>query len=220
MITCAIGDIHGMADKLKDLLAKIEHWHLAHDTIGSYQLVFLGDYIDRGPASREVLDIVRALEAKGAVCLKGNHEALMVASLNDEPSRRHFLANGGDTTLASLEDIGTFMEAADWMARLPLSFADEYRFFVHAGIRPGVSLAQQSEEDLLWIREPFLEHLGPFPKYIVHGHSPTLRLPGQSMQPQVLRHRCNLDTGAVYGGHLSAAVFTSERVGPVAVISV
>ena len=219
MLTCAIGDIHGMADKLRDLLTQIERWRLAHEPSAPFQLVFLGDYIDRGPNSREVLDIVRALEFNGAICLKGNHEALMAASLNSERAKQHFLSNGGDTTLASIGVLGAFLEATEWMDALPLSYEDDHRFFVHAGVRPGIPLGDRAADDLLWIREPFLSHPEPFPKYIVHGHSPTLRLPGRSKRPHVLAQRCNLDTGAVYGGCLSAGVFNQDCARPIALLS-
>jgi serine/threonine protein phosphatase 1 len=105
------------------------------------------------------------------------------------------------------------------MSQLPLTCQDGHRIFVHAGIRPGVPLDRQRAEDLLWIRRSFLDHPGPFPKYVVHGHSPTLRLPGASRTPHVLLHRCNLDTGAVYGGPLSAAVFSDEQAAPIAILT-
>jgi serine/threonine protein phosphatase 1 len=105
------------------------------------------------------------------------------------------------------------------MADLPLTHEDDHRLFVHAGVRPGVPLNAQSAEDFLWIRRPFLDYPGPFPKYIVHGHSPTLSLSGASRRPHVLTNRCNVDTGAVYGGPLSAAIFLAEKAMPIAVLT-
>jgi serine/threonine protein phosphatase 1 len=219
MITVAIGDLHGMAQKLEALLDIIDGWCHAHRPDEPRHLIFLGDYVDRGPQSREVLDRVRALQREGAICLRGNHEALMIGSLDSNVALQTFLQNGGDRTIASLATVAAFRDAVAWMRTLPLYFEDDLRFFVHAGIRPGVPLDRQSEQDLLWIREPFLNHPGPFHKFIIHGHSPTVRLPGHSPRAHVLPHRCNLDTGAVYGGPLSAGVFTDEQAPPIAILS-
>jgi serine/threonine protein phosphatase 1 len=219
MITVAIGDVHGMAQKLDALLAIIDGWCHAHRPHEPHRLIFLGDYVDRGPHSREVLDRVRALQSEGAICLRGNHEALMIGSRDSDAGLQTFLQNGGDRTIASLVTFTVFLEAVAWMRTLPSCFEDDLRFFVHAGIRPDAALHEQSEQDLLWIRKPFLDHPGSFPKYIVHGHTPTLRLPGHSPRPHVLPHRCNMDTGAVYGGPLSAGVFTDEQAAPIAILS-
>lgn len=206
----------GKLDRLVDLVGA----YLAEHHPGEpSRFVFLGDYVDRGPQSREVLDRVRALQSQGAVCLRGNHEELMIRSIETEAAMRTFLRNGGVQTVASLATRETFMDAIAWMSNLPLTFADDHRLFVHAGVRPGVPLEAQSAEDLLWIRRTFLDYLEPFPKYIVHGHSPTLFLPGASRAPQILTNRCNVDTGAVYGGPLSAAIFASYQLAPIKVIS-
>lgn len=218
MIKIVVGDIHGMAQKLEALLKIIEDWRAAHYPDEPYRLIFLGDYVDRGPQSREVLDRVRDLQRDGAICLRGNHEALMIGSIDSNASLQTFLQNGGDRTTASLGTTDAFLKAVAWMWTLPHCFEDDLHFFVHAGIRPNAPLDEQSEQDLLWIRKPFLDHPGPFTKYIVHGHSPTILLPDHSPRPHVLPHRCNLDTGAVYGGPLSAGVFTDEQAAPVAIL--
>jgi serine/threonine protein phosphatase 1 len=97
----------------------------------------------------------------------------------------------------------------DWIATLPLMVSDQKRLFVHAGIRPGISIASQSETDLLWIREPFLFSEIPHDSFVVHGHTPT-----NSGLPDLRPNRLNIDTGACVGGELSAAAFAEEKVGP------
>ncbi len=208
-----------MAGKLDQLLDLVGAYLAEHHSGEPFRFVFLGDYVDRGAQSREVLDRVRALQSQGAVCLRGNHEELMIRSIETEAGTRTFVRNGGVQTVASFATRERFMDAVDWMSDLPLTFEDDLRFFVHAGVRPGVPLNDQSAEDLLWIRRPFLDFPDPFPKYIVHGHSPTLFLPGASRRPHVLANRCNLDTGAVYGGPLSAAVFSERRAEPIVTLT-
>jgi serine/threonine protein phosphatase 1 len=97
----------------------------------------------------------------------------------------------------------------DWMRNLPLQTRDPHRLFVHAGIRPGTPLSSQSEEDLLWIREPFLSSRDKHEAFVVHGHTPT-----RSRKPDLLSNRLNIDTGACFGGHLTAAAFSDEKIGP------
>ena len=106
------------------------------------------------------------------------------------------------------------------MRALPTSHEDELRYYVHAGIRPGVPLDQQTAETKLWIRDSFLRHRGPFPKYIVHGHTPTTYLDPQQTMPDVRDNRCNVDTGAGMNGPLSAAIFNDRQTKPIHTISV
>jgi serine/threonine protein phosphatase 1 len=143
----------------------------------------------------------------------------MMAALNNDAMMKAFIRSGGDKTIASIQTIGAFLETTEWIERLPLKFEDDLRMFVHAGVRPDVPLADQTDDDLLWIREPFLNYPGPFPRYVVHGHTPTLSLPGESRRPHVFSHRCNLDTGAVFGGPLSAGIFTEKHAAPVALVT-
>ena len=170
MLTIAIGDIHGMAEKLKTLLRQIDAWLKANAEGQAHQFIFLGDYIDRGPDTREVLKIVQHLQAARAICLRGNHEDLMLRATESEVGLTNFIINGGDATIASLRTPAAFQRAQDWMRTLPTSHEDEHRYYVHAGIRPGIPLDQQTAESKLWIRDSFLRHTGPFPKYVVHGH--------------------------------------------------
>jgi serine/threonine protein phosphatase 1 len=143
MLTIVIGDIHGMAAKLESLLAQIDMWCVANARAELRQLIFLGDYIDRGPDSREVLQIVQCLQAEGAICLRGNHEELILQATESERDLANFLANGGDATITSLRTPAAFRQAQEWVRALPTSHEDELRYYVHAGIRPGVPLDQQ-----------------------------------------------------------------------------
>src|SRR5258708_34577511 len=121
-------------------------------------------------------------------------------------------ANGGEQTLDSygVNDPSSLPDPhLEWIKALPLRFADQKRLFVHAGIRPGVAIADQSEDDLLWIREPFLSSQADHNTFVVHGHTPT-----ESRLPDLRSNRLNLDTGACFGGELTAAVFTDGRARP------
>ena len=133
-----------------------------------------------------------------------------------------FLWNGGTQTVASYEGHeDEFENDRRWMASLPTSYEDELRIFVHAGIKPSQSLADQTDATKMWIRDEFINFRGGFSKYVVHGHTPTLRRyssdPGS---PDVRENRCNLDTGACYGGTLSAAFFNDAEAKPFHTISV
>ncbi|MBG0797435.1 serine/threonine protein phosphatase [Methylocystis sp. L43] len=108
MLTIAVGDIHGMAKKLRLLLDRIDDWRKLNSGGEPHQFVFLGDYIDRGPNSREVLQIVQDLQRDGAVCLRGNHEELMLGATKSNLGLANFLANGGDATIASLGTSAAF----------------------------------------------------------------------------------------------------------------
>jgi serine/threonine protein phosphatase 1 len=106
------------------------------------------------------------------------------------------------------------------MGKLPTSYEDDLRYYVHAGVRPGVALDKQDDEAQLWIRDKFLRQAGPFPKYVVHGHTPTIYADPSQLTPDIRDNRCNVDTGAGIGGPLSAAIFVDRRVKPVHTISI
>lgn len=221
----AVGDIHGQLDQLNRVLDLI-----AAD--GGGKVVFLGDYVDRGPASCGVIDRLISGLADGEdwVCLKGNHDRLMAWFLEDPPRHDpHLLVGyhwfhdriGGIETLASygldmpdrvrMKDFST--QARDlvpephiaFLRGLHLRFETDTLFFCHAGIAPGVPLAEQDEEDLLWIRQPFHAYTDPHPKLIVHGHTPV-------DGAQHYGNRVNLDAGAGYGRPLACAVFEGGEV--------
>ncbi|MCB8819920.1 metallophosphoesterase family protein [Microvirga rosea] len=212
MLTYAIGDIHGRHDLLEELLEKIRD----HAGDRAHRLVFLGDYIDRGPNSAGVIATVRGLQRDDpdrVVCLTGNHEAMLLTAVRHPSSLTHWLINGGSTTLGSygILDPREFpAEVIAWLKTLPTFFEDEWRYFVHAGLRPGRDLRHQTDVDRIWIREPFLDTDYDFGKHVVHGHTPL-----QPATPESLPYRTNLDTGAVFGGALTAGVFEDGKGPPV-----
>jgi serine/threonine protein phosphatase 1 len=212
-LTYAIGDIHGSLDKLQRLIGECER----HAHGRPMYLVFVGDYIDRGPDSRGVIDLLMALQLRAPdqiVTLMGNHEAMMLAALDHPDIARSWRSQGGVATLASfgITEAGDLPQRyLDWMRALRLSYDDGRRFFVHGGVNPEAPLGAQRVDDLLWIREPFLSDSRDYGRLIVHGHTPS-----PTGVPEVRRNRINLDTGAVYGGPLTAAVFDDTQIGPIA----
>ena len=214
LVTFAIGDIHGCFDKLESLIAACELLSEGDEA----RFVFIGDYVDRGPDSRKVIDFMirsQLREPERFICLRGNHEAMLIDAANNDRSDRDLMnwwANGGEETLDSygINDPGALpAEHLAWMKALPLSFSDRKRLYVHAGVRPGVSIAGQTEKDLLWIREPFLSCEDDHGALVVHGHTPT-----KSGLPDLRSNRLNIDTGACFGGPLTAALFTTAQQTP------
>lgn len=213
-LTYAIGDVHGCADKLDRLLDRIR----AHAAGRPMRLVFLGDYIDRGPDSRRVIATIRRLQSglDDVICLRGNHEAILLDAFRTGDEEL-WLLNGALQTLVSYDAMRAAdlpREDVEWISSLRLSFDDGRRFFVHAGVNPLASLDRQTEQDLVWIREPFLSSDRDFGRLVVHGHTPL-----RTGRPDLRRNRLNLDTAAVYGGPLSAAAFTAQETWPVAFLS-
>jgi serine/threonine protein phosphatase 1 len=213
----AIGDIHGSLAKLRRLIARCER-----DADGEpMTLVFIGDYIDRGPDSRGVVDYVMGLQARlgeNAIALKGNHEELAAAAVDGSVSVGTWLLNGGDNTLRSYGIASARELPADhlaWFRSLRLSFDDGQRLFVHAGIDPDRPLDDQDAHDLVWIREPFLTDERDHGRLIVHGHTPL-----RTGTPDLRSNRLNIDTAAVFGGPLTAAVFVAEQRDPIDFIQV
>lgn len=217
----AVGDVHGCLDRLRAMHLAIAA-DIAARPAASVTLVHLGDYIDRGPESAGVLDWLAegpAPDGVGSVVnLMGNHETMMLAALAEGSGRaaRLWLLNGGEATLHSF-GLGNADDPGAWAERLPAGRLDFLRalplthraggyVFVHAGLRPGVPLAAQAPEDMLWIREPFLAAVEPFEAVVVHGHTPT-------RDPVVRPNRIGIDTGAVLGGRLTCAVLEADRVG-------
>jgi serine/threonine protein phosphatase 1 len=215
MVTFAVGDIHGSYTKLANLLKHCA----AHGGEGTPRFVFVGDYVDRGPRSREVVELLMKRQAAAPdhiVCLRGNHEEMLI-SASKRSDVAMWLDNGGEVTLRSYG----VSSAADlpgehlhWLRNLPLAISDGLRFYVHAGIKPGVPLDQQATGVMLWIREPFLSDPRDHGQYIVHGHTPV-----EGGRPELLPNRLNLDTGACFGGPLTAAVFDDTTMGPRAFIT-
>jgi serine/threonine protein phosphatase 1 len=208
-LTFAVGDIHGCLDKLQRLLAACEAYAGARPT----RYVFLGDYIDRGPQSRGVVELLigrQAARPGTIVCLRGNHEQMAIDAHARNRAVPLWLANNGASTLRNYGG-RISQEHLAWLAALPFCHDDGLRFFVHAGIDLAVPLEQQEPEVMLWMREPFLSECDEIDcgRFIVHGHTP---LPTGT--PDLRRRRLNLDTAAVMGGPLSAAVFDDTQAQP------
>jgi serine/threonine protein phosphatase 1 len=224
----AVGDIHGRADLLRALLQRIRA-DLRHFPVERAELIFLGDYISRGPDSPAVLDLLIAEAPRlplTVMCLKGNHEDSLLRFLDgDLQMGRIWLQYGGRAVLAAygvrpvstelrddeLAQLRTVLTKAipvshqQFLRSLPVSAERDDYFFVHAGLRPERALAEQTEHDLMWIREEFLTHTNPFERVVVHGHSP-------AALPEVRRNRINVDTGAYASSILTSVVLTgSER---------
>ena len=216
-LTFAIGDVHGCLGKLKRLLKVCEARASGHPA----RFVFLGDYVDRGPDSRGVVEYLRRRQQSApgqVICLMGNHEQLAVAAQDDERAMPIWLANSGAATQRSYWRSGGRIEPAHlgWLRALPLCHDDGLRFFVHAGVDLAVPLERQRGEVMLWVREPFLSDCDKVDcgRFIVHGHTP--RPEGV---PELTRRRVDLDTGAVIGGPLTAAMFDDTRAQPLAFLT-
>lgn len=204
-----IGDVHGCAEELKILLHQLP---LDQDTT----LVFLGDYVDRGPDSKGVIDtVLNVSELYKVIALKGNHEWLFEEYLkkpNDAVAAGNFILNGGSATLASYSvDGSTFTvpnEHRAFLDGLQTFYATERHFFVHAGIPPGFDFAKEVDpktaHQMLWIRSTFLDSKVQWPKIVVHGHTPV-------KVPEVLPNRINLDTGCVFGRSLTALDISNHK---------
>ncbi|RAI38143.1 metallophosphoesterase family protein [Rhodoplanes roseus] len=212
MRTYAIGDVHGMVYLLRRLIGRCLQDGRGH----ALRFVLLGDYVDRGPNTKEsVQQIFQLQQARPAkfICLRGNHEALLLAACQGEAAERHWLMNGGTATLRSYGAQRSMDLPADhleWLKALPTSHDDGLRLFVHAGIDPNRPIDQQVDHDLLWIRDRFLEDERNHGRFIVHGHTPL-----SDGFPDLRTNRVNLDTGAGYGGPLTAAVFDDVDARPI-----
>jgi serine/threonine protein phosphatase 1 len=231
MRSYAIGDIHGHLDLLRAAHDWIEA-DRARTGDAAAPVVHLGDLVDRGPDSAGVIDyLIRGQEAgEDWIVLKGNHDRMFSTFLADPAAQDAGLRKqfsylhpniGGAETLAaygvrSAADRPVGRVHADaveavpqahrrFLAELPSHLERGAVLFVHAGIRPGVPLQEQSETDLVWIRGPFLEHPGPHPWLIVHGHTAI-------EEPTHYGHRVNIDSRAAYGGPLTAVVVEERAV--------
>lgn len=205
----AIGDIHGSLESLERLIEKINP-DLERDL-----LLFVGDYIDRGPSSKGVVDYIIRLKNQSPpgqiICLKGNHEAMFLDFLQGR-EKELFLLNGG---LVTMEDYW----GDDWLDAAGLILPPDHRqfyqdlqlyyeapgyIFVHGGLKPGVALADQQEEDLLWIRGEFITSQEDFGRRVIFGHTPF-------KQPLLMPNKIGIDTGAVYGNFLTCLKLPEEE---------
>lgn len=225
VVVWAVGDVHGRLDLLKPLVEAI--LADAAETVADRKVViFLGDYIDRGPESRGVIRYLVDLPKDAGIewrFLKGNHEEAMLDFLDDPSTGPTWCEYGGDATLASYglrlpqmkhkpeawkhlaDDLDHKVTPAEraFLKGLELSLSVGDYFFAHAGARPGVPLDQQSERDLMWIRNSFLDSEDGFEKVVVHGHTPAAEV-------HVDRRRIGIDTKAYSSGILSAVRLHGE----------
>jgi serine/threonine protein phosphatase 1 len=203
--TCVIGDIHGCSQSLAALLPLIE--------AKARSFVFLGDYIDRGPDAKGVIDLLLAFRKRHpkTVTLLGNHEVMLWNYLNCTDDA--FLHSGGVTTLASYgispdtdpEAVQQLLpeEHLAFFNNLPLLWEDQHGIYVHAGLEPGVHLSRQVAGRCLWIRDEFIRSQYWFEKTVVFGHT-------VFKKPLVQRNKIGIDTGAVYGGSLTALLLPEQ----------
>jgi serine/threonine protein phosphatase 1 len=219
----AVGDIHGRADLLSDLVQRIDE-DLHRRPIEYAIEVYVGDYIDRGSDSKSVIDMLcQRLVHRHAICLRGNHEAILEDFLQDPSVIHDWIRLGGLSTLTSY---GVSIEARTQFvpSELHQAFASVFPrthelflqclrdhftcgdyLFVHAGIRPGVPLEHQVQDDLIWIRNEFLQSTADHGRIVVHGHTPVTH-------PHVMSNRINIDTGAVFSGTLTCLVLDGTSV--------
>jgi serine/threonine protein phosphatase 1 len=209
---------------LSELFVRIDDDLKARPVSSSIQ-VFLGDYIDRGPKSRQVIDLlIERRRQCDLLFLKGNHEDWALRFLSDPTALPAWLNIGGVNTLLSYGVVPTRGDDPEsqhkicaalrqampdshrrFIGGLVLSFTCGDFFFVHAGVRPGIPLQRQSQRDLLWIRDDFLLHEENFGMVVVHGHTPTYK-------PDIRSNRINIDTGAYATGQLTCLILEGSSV--------
>jgi serine/threonine protein phosphatase 1 len=213
----AIGDVHGCLPLLRDLEARISEDALQHP--GEKLIVMLGDYVDRGPLSAQVIDHLLAPPPAGLerICLAGNHESTMLEFVTEPKRNASWLDFGGRETLISYDidpqdwpvssiggrgfrqmlDSRIPAEHLEFLAALPVSLETPSYFFVHAGVQPGLPLDRQSESAFLWWRDDYTADFSDMGKIIVHGHTPL-------DHPHIGEWRIGVDTGAYYSRRLTA----------------
>jgi serine/threonine protein phosphatase 1 len=201
-----VGDIHGCLRMLRQMMQRIP-WRPDVD-----RLIFLGDYIDRGEDSRGVIEAVMEISSTSerVDCLLGNHERILLDFVEGRDVSTFFL-NGGTSTLNSYrvfqQRYGEALIPAEHVAFLRSLRSwvelDDY-YVIHAGLRPGVELESQRQEDLLWIRDAFIFSNYRFKKRVIFGHTPF-------SQPLVMENKIGLDTGAVYGNKLTCLELPSMK---------
>jgi serine/threonine protein phosphatase 1 len=207
----AIGDIHGCISELNNLMKKLDI-KAKEDT-----LVFIGDYIDRGPDSKGVINSILEIRQviDHVVCLKGNHEQMFLNYHRERLDEELFMENGGMSTLISYgfmragreEKINVPESHMQFFSTLLSYYETDHYIFVHAGLRPGIPLKRQDMDDLLWIREEFINSSYNFGKTVVFGHTPV-----SLTEPLINKNKIGIDTGAVYGGKLTCVELPELKV--------
>lgn len=221
----AIGDVHGCWDQLANVWERMDA-DLRTRPVDEVVEIFLGDYIDRGPDTYGVIEAISSAPPVGheRVCLRGNHEQMLLNFLDTPNALEFWRNNGALETLASygvdvsrsrdMAQAGAIAEEfraklpahhLEFIQNLPIYVSIGPYYFVHAGVRPGVALEKQRQEDMLWIRDAFLHSDMDFGKIVVHGHSPVER-------PDHRPNRINVDTGAYLTGKLSCVALEGDSV--------
>jgi serine/threonine protein phosphatase 1 len=220
-LTYAIADLHGRFDLLEKSFSAIAK----HCAKRPFTIVTMGDYVDRGPQSRQIIEHLMAAQAAGApiICLKGNHEDMMVETLTKPLHPSWWVGNGGGATLVSYGhpprgdyDPGVVPAThINWLDALPLMHVDQHRVFVHAGVDRFKALDQQEKRVLTWKIYDGRDEGGHDKRYVVHGHHQFAE------GPICLSGRTDLDTFAWYTGRLVVGVFNDEVAGgPIDLIEV
>jgi serine/threonine protein phosphatase 1 len=206
----AIGDIHGCISQLDKLLAQLDI------DAGEDTLLFIGDYIDRGPNPKGVIDSILDIRKSigNVVCLSGNHEDMFLNYCLDGRDEDLYMSNGGMRTLASYgfmregtEELILPDSHREFFTTLRTYYETDDYIFVHAGLRPGVPLDRQDREDLLWIRFEFISSPYDFGKTVVYGHTPV-----SLNKPLIDKNKIGIDTGAVFGGRLTCIELPEMKI--------
>lgn len=215
LVTYAIGDVHGRYDLMQQILKQIR----ADAAEQPHRIIFLGDYVDRGPDSRKVVEAVMEMvnscqPDREIIALTGNHEQMMLDAVSDGSghSAVHWLKNGGVATMQSYGldywDLHKLpMDHLKFLHALPRTVDNGVHFFCHAGVNPNFPLDQQDEEEIIWIRDKFLNSDKDFGRIIVHGHT-------IFEAPQQLHNRLSIDTGAYHTGNLTAVALDPANPEP------
>ncbi len=191
-MTYVVGDIHGMFDPLLHLLDSIP---LKRED----RLIFLGDYVDRGPASKEVVELLMSMARdREVIFLRGNHEEMLISCVDMGKDCLTWEFNGAGATIRSFGGIEVVRSYLDFFKSAVYYYQIGRYVMVHGGVKPGVPLERQDPWDLVWIRDEFIFSKDPIPgKVVVFGHTPFER-------PLIMEDKIGIDTGCVYGGHLTA----------------
>ncbi|ASF39375.1 serine/threonine protein phosphatase [Halobacillus halophilus] len=194
-----VSDIHGDIEKFEDVLQEASY-NPQED-----QLILLGDYVDRGPCSRDVVaKVIDLVKNDGAIAIKGNHDDLFIRSKYEKEAKKLWDLNGASTTFKSYNgNMEELRKHQEWMENnLRLYYETEEYIFVHAGLMPHIPLQEQEEQTMLWTRQTARVGLG---KTVIHGHTPVRHI-------AYYEDQVDIDTGAVYGGKLSLLELPSHEV--------
>jgi serine/threonine protein phosphatase 1 len=219
-LTYAIADLHGRYDLLQNAIGAIK----THAQAAPHTIITLGDYIDRGPNSAGIIKALREMHGRGEViCLKGNHEDIMLQTICTPLNPSWWLGNGGGPTLISYghDPKGVYEPGVvptgdlEWLSGLPMTHVDQHRIYVHAGVERGTPLDQQDSERMMWMRYSKIDEGGFEGLHVVHGHEQ------YEDGPLLKAGRTDLDTFAWYTGRLAVGVFDDARPGgPIDILEV